>query len=141
MFKPVSILLLLFVLACGSSVNTSRPANVPKPDVEIRTGQLFFGSGTTAPLPLDVLVHNGSAQPIVVRRIRVESPGMTQYGIYPFERLFRETIEPGATESFPLNPTAVASAPRMHPSEPLILRAWIDFEAGENRWREMYMLR
>lgn len=141
MVRSVCVVFSLLMLGCGSSANTSRPANVPKPDVAVRTGQLFFGSGTSAPLPLDVAVYNGAAQAIVVRRIRVESPAMTQYGILPFERIFRETVEPGTTKEFSLMPTAVASSARMRPTEPLTLRVWIDFEAGENRWREMYMLR
>jgi hypothetical protein len=141
MVRPIYAVFSLLLAACAASPSAKRPTNVPKPDVEVRFGDLFFGSGTSAPLPMDVFVRNGGAQAIAVRRIRVESPGMSQYGILPYERIYNTTIEPGRVENFALTPTALASSARMRPTEPLTLRVWIDFKAGEFRWREIYMLR
>ena len=133
----------LLVAACSSSSAelSKRPEGVPRPDVEVRVGQLFFGSSTTAPLPMDVAVLNGGKETISVRRIMVESPSMMQYAIYPYERIYNQPIESGASEVFSLTPTAQTSRARSQPNEPLNLRVWIDFQSGDNHWREMYTLR
>ena len=120
---------------------SKRPANVPKPDVQVRVGEIFFGSGTTAPLPIDVAVINTGTQPIAVRRVFLETPSMMQFGIYPFERIFNETIEAGGTGYFQMSPTAWASRSRLTPNEPLNLRVWVDFESGGVHWRDLYNLR
>ena len=143
MRKAVVPLLTLLIAACASSGAelSKRPENIPRPDVQVRVGQLYFGSGTTAPLPMDVAVINAGNEPISVRRIFVESPSMMQYGISPHERIYNEAIAGGATQLFSVTPTAWASRARLTPSEPLNLRVWIDFEQGESRWRELYTLR
>ena len=127
--------------ACSSSSMSKRPENVPKPDVQVRVGEIFFGSGTTAPLPIDVAIINTGKQAIAVRRVFLETPSMMQFGIYPFERIFNETIEPGATGYFQMSPTAWASRSRLSPNEPLNLRVWVDFQSGEAHWRDVYNLR
>lgn len=112
---------------------------MPRPEVEIRqAAPLFFGSGTTAPVSFDIAVANRGSEPLIVRRIRVESPGMVQYGVYPREEIYRETIPPGQTKTLALNATAWASQSRLQPSEPLSLRAMIDFESEGKHFREIY---
>jgi len=140
-FSLVLALSVLFVAGCGSTAS-SRPKDVPKPDVEIRTlGDMFFGSGRTAPLTLEVGISNPASRPLIVRRIRVESPGMVQYGIQPTERIFRETLQPGEGRVLALTVTAIAGSSRLNATEPLTLRAWIDFEIDGKRFRELYLVR
>ena len=129
-------LLLVLAIACASG-GTSRPADMPRPGVDIRqSGALFFGSGSTAPAFLEVAVTNLGSQPLIVRRVRIDSPGMAQYGLQPTERVFRETIAPGDTKSVQITPTAVTTTSR--PSEPLTLRAIVYFESNGRSFREIY---
>ena len=104
-------------------------------------GDMFFGSGRTAPLTLEVGISNPASRPLIVRRIRVESPGMVQYGIQPTERIFRETLQPGEGRVLAMTVTAIAGSSRLNATEPLTLRAWIDFEIDGKRFRELYLVR
>src|SRR5688572_29315783 len=126
---------LLVVLACASG-GSSRPKNIPQPAIELgMPHDIFFGSGNTAPATIEVRVLNRATVPIRIRRIEVESPGMMQYGIQRTVRDFGETIPPGESKSVSVFATAITTVRR--PTEPLTLRAVVDFEApGGVRWRE-----
>lgn len=132
-----SIGCIVVAAACASSA--TRPPNVNQADVDIRpAGSLFFGSGTTAPLNLDVTVTNRASVPIKVRSIRISSPGMVQYAIRPTEKIVSTTLAPGQSRTFAVNTTAVAGSSRLSPTEPLSLRADIDFEADGRSYREIF---
>ena len=134
------VALVFALMACSSSAPKfgGRPATIERPDIDVRQLSVpFFGSGYTAPLPLDVDITNRSSVPLNVRRVRVEATGMSEYSIYPNERLFKETLAPGQTKSFSINATAYTNIARLTPVEPLSLRATIDFESGETRFREL----
>lgn len=143
MRRGLSFLLLLVVIlttACGSAKST-RPATIAQPDLDAGLAtELFFGSGTQAPANIDVRVTNRATVPITLRRVEIDSPGMGQYIIGRTIRDFRETIAPGETKVVAVFATAYAQTTR-RPSEPLQLRAIIEFEAGEARWREILMAR
>jgi hypothetical protein len=130
---------MLLTMACGSA-GSSRPATVAKPDMNVELAHdLFFGSGATAPATIDVTVLNRATVPILLRRVELSSPGMVQYGIYPITRQFHETIQPGETKTVAVFATAQTSVRR--PTEPLTLRAIVDFEASGKVWREMLITR
>ncbi|MFP5246057.1 MAG: hypothetical protein ACLGH0_05140 [Thermoanaerobaculia bacterium] len=131
--RRLSVVLLL-VVACASN----RPATPGRPEVALeRHGSLFFGSGRTAPLGVDIHVRNSATQPIRVRRIRLEaSPAMAQFSIYPVERILNETVAPGDIYTLRLVATAVTNVQR--PNEPLSLRTYVDFELDGKRHRELY---
>ena len=132
-------LALVLAMACGSG-GSARPATVAKPDLNVELAHdLFFGSGSTAPATIDVTVRNRATVPIMLRRVELSSPGMVQYGIYPITRDFRETLQPGETKTVPVFATAQTSVRR--PTEPLTLRAILDFEVGGKVWREMVVTR
>ena len=147
MHRGLSFLLLIVVAltsvlttACGSAKST-RPASIAQPDLDAGLAtDLFFGSGTQAAANIDVRVTNRATVPITLRRIEIDSPGMGQYTIGRTIRDFRETIAPGETKVVPVFATAYAQTTR-RPSEPLQLRAIIQFEAGEATWREILMAR
>jgi hypothetical protein len=128
----------LALIACGSTKPMSTSGGRAAVGVAL-VSQVFFGSGTTAPANLDVVVENRSAHPIVVRNIRAQSSGMVQWGIYPVQRNFNETLNPGEAKSFPLFATAVARYARMTPNEPLNVRAVVDFQSEGRRYQEMYV--
>ena len=144
--RPLRAPMILAVVAilaagCGSSAPT-RPKDVPKPDVEIRTvGEMFFGSGRTAPLTLEVAIFNPAPRELIVRRIRLDAPGMVQYGIVATERILNEKLQAGQGKVIPITATAVAGSSRLNVTEPLNVRAWIDFEIDGKRFRELYLLR
>jgi len=134
-----TVLATLLALGCGSA-GSARPATVAKPDMNVELAHdLFFGSGSTAPATIDVTVLNRATIPILLRRVELSSPGMVQYGIYPITRQFRETIQPGETKTVAVFATAQTSVRR--PTEPLTLRAIVDFEASGKVWREMLITR
>jgi hypothetical protein len=141
MHRRVSLLFLvvvvaaLFAVACGSSGNT-RPSGIVAPEIAAElNGTVFFGSGNTAPANIDVFVANRASVPIVLRRVEVDSPGMTTYTIRRTSRLFHDTIGPGETKRVTVFATAYTNV--RNPSEPLTLRVIAEFESGKERWREV----
>jgi hypothetical protein len=132
-------LMLACLLAAACASSPQEPSLV---EVDVRTGgSLFFGSGTTAPLMAEVVVGNRTSAPIVLRGIRLSSPGMSQYSLLPESRTFNDTIAAGEAKAYPMTPTAVASRARMTVNEPLTIRAEIDFESGGKRRREIVHVR
>jgi hypothetical protein len=130
---------IVFLLACGSA-GGSRPKNIPKPDVGAElTHDVFFGSGSTAPATIEVRARNRASVPIELRRVELSSPGMLEWGIVPTSREFRDVIAPGETKSVTLFATAETTVRR--PTEPLSIRAIVEFEAGGARWREVIITR
>jgi hypothetical protein len=135
MRSRVSFLFLVVLLAsaCGSA-SGSRPSNISEPDIDAGlAGNVFFGSGTTAPANIDVAVTNTANVPITLRRVEVDSPGMASYGLIRSSREFRENLAPGETKRVTVFATAVTTV--RNPSEPLTIRVIADFESGKDRWR------
>jgi len=141
MHRPVSLLFLL-TLAIGCATATStRPASIPQPEIDARLVQaLFFGGGTTAPATIEVRIANRAKTPIVVRRIAIDSPGMQQYTLDRGSREVQETIQPGETKRVNVFSRATALQGTTI-TEPLNIRAVVDFESGSASWREVVMLR
>jgi hypothetical protein len=145
MHRRVSLLFLvsLVALACSSGGGTpgsGRPPGIAQPEINIGlANSLFFGSTDTAPANIDVVITNRANVPIVVRRIDVDSPGMSTYTIRRVARDYRENLAPGETKRLTVFATAVTAVSR--PTEPLSLRAFIDFEVEKDRWREIVLLR
>ena len=141
MHRIVTFLLLLTALGCSHVKNTSRPSTIPQPDLNARLAHsIFFGSSSTAPATVDVFVGNRATVPITVRRIEVDSPGMGEYALIRTTRAFREVIAPGQSKTLTVFATAETTVRR--PTEPLTIRAVIEFEAeGQARWREILMAR
>jgi hypothetical protein len=124
--------LLLFACASGGQ----RPAGIAAPQIDgYQVGIIFFGSGNTSPVTIEVDITNRAARPIVLRRIDIASPGMSSYTLVRATRDFRETIEPGARKTIPMHATAVTSV--ASPSEPLSVQIFVEFEADGTRWREV----
>jgi hypothetical protein len=130
------LVLLAFALACASGNTAQRPANISRPEITAElAGDVFFGGGSTAPATIDITVRNTSGEPITVRRIEVDTPDMTEWGLVRQARSFGEVIEPGATKAITFFATAstIASAR----NEPLTFRTTVEFEsAGNVHWRE-----
>ena len=137
--RTALILVLFAVLACSSGGGGSqRPPEIPQPEFRFsQPGPIFFGSGSTAPVTIDVEVLNRAATPIVLREIELSSPSMSQYSLYPVRRIFKETIGPGEVKRVTVFATAVTNVARLRPSEPLSVRAIVTFESGKTRFREM----
>lgn len=136
------VLSLAFLMACASG--STRPANLAQPELRLQkqgNAPPFFGSGYTAAVNFDVEIHNRATTPIVVTRIELQTPGMVQYAIYPTERFFRDTIEANTTRTFAIPATAYTDRDRLTATEPLTVRAVVDFEAGTEKWREIYLSR
>jgi len=133
----VAVSLAFFAAACGST-GTARPANIAAPDLRaVINGTVFYGSGTTAPVTIDVIVTNQATVPITLRRVEIDSPGMVTHGVIRTSRMMRETIAPGETKSVSVFATSVTNV--RNPSEPLHIRLVADFESGKDRWREIEM--
>lgn len=132
-------LLVLLAAGCGSSQQEFSTSGGRAAVGVNLVSPVFFGSGTTAPANLDVIVENRSAAPIMVRSIRVESMAMAVWGIYPVQRIFRESVNPGEAKAFPLFATAVTGRARSTPNEPLSVRAVVQFESGEERYQEVFI--
>ena len=140
-------LLLLLAVACSSSSSSTaadRPNGIAKPEIGVRStaATIFFGSGSTAPVPLEVTVANNASVPLRVRRIQIESPGMAQYSLYPFQRTYNEEVGPGQTKTFNVVATAYTDIGRLNPTEPLQVRATVEFEGpAKEHFREIVFQR
>ena len=141
MHRRVSLLFLvvtfaaLFAIACGST-GSARPAGISAPELRADlVGNVFFGSGNTAPANIDVNVTNTASVPITLLRVEVDSPGMATYRIQRTVRQVRENLAPGETKRVTVFATAITAV--SNPSEPLTIRTIADFEAGKDRWREI----
>ena len=135
----LSILALTLLAGCATSDADSAPQTA-RPDIQVRqSGPIYFGSGTVAPVTLDVDIANPTAETLIIRRVRLESPGMGQYQLYPVTREFRETLNPGQQTSVSLSARAIANQARLNPTEPLTIRATLEFENSQGqRRREIY---
>jgi hypothetical protein len=141
-FRTFILLTLAFVtLACatGGSGSGSRPATVPQPEINADiANEIFFGRGSTAPATIDVRVRNRGPEPITVRRIVIDSPGMTEWGFPRQTRDYREVVAPGEEKNVTFFATAQTITSQRN--EPLSYRLEVHFEAGETRWRELVNL-
>lgn len=138
MNKATGLCLLLFTLACASGA--SRPADVAAPTVVIQQANtIFFGSGTSAPVTLDVHIRNNAKVPIRLREVEIRSPGMSQYTLLRTSRLFAETIPAGETRSVSLVATAVREQTRFRTEEPLSVSANLRFEVNGKPFREVIL--
>lgn len=129
-------MMFLFLLGCGSTANTSRPATVAQPAIAIRPPtMIFFGSNTTAPAPIVVDIKNTASVPLRVREIEVSSPSMVQYGLQTTRERFSKLLEPGESHEFTVFATAQTRV--QSPKEPLNVRAIVTFEAEGKTFREI----
>ena len=132
----IPTLILAFVAAGCGSTGSSRPAGVAEPDINTElVGTVFFGSGQTAPVTLEVSIRNNATVPINIRQIEIQAPGMTTYTIRPVRRLVNEQVAAGDTRT--INVFSQAYTTVRDPAEPLSLRTTVHFEANGVRWREI----
>jgi hypothetical protein len=61
---------------------------------------------------------------------------MAQYSTYPVERVLNDTLAPGQTKSVSLMATARTTT--RNPTEPLSMRAFVEYASGGTRHRELY---
>lgn len=133
-----TVLLLLLAAAC--STGSLRPANIVKPEAYVEAlGTPFFSDTEEAPIDLGVTITNRAAEPLLVRVISINSMGMTQYRILPIRQRFHDTIAPGETKRLIVPATAETTVARLKPTEPLLLRVEVSFEAKNGKiFREVY---
>lgn len=135
--RRTSLLLMVVLLVsagCASSKQDSRAENV---DFDARLANtVFFGGGNVASAPVEVLFSNRGTEPIRVRRIRLETPTMTQYSLDLLDRSFNELVEPG--KSVVLTLFATARTTIRDPREPLTMRFTVEYEDSKGRFREIY---
>ncbi|HYK02055.1 MAG TPA: hypothetical protein VE974_09875 [Thermoanaerobaculia bacterium] len=136
MRRSVFPALVLILIAGCSSAGSTRPASVAQPDVSSDiAGTVFFGSGRTAPIRLEVSIRNNATTAITVRQLEITAPGMVTYTIRPVRRLVNEQIAAGDTKTISVFTQAYTSV--RDPAEPLTLRTTVHFEANGARWREI----
>ena len=134
---PLTALTAVVLAACATSA--TRPADISRAEVSVALrAPLMFGSSRTAQAPLDVTVTNSAHVPVRVRRIRLSSPAMMDYTIRPVSFPFNDELAPNASKTFTLLSEAYASTRGLMPSEPLNVRAEIDFETGTHKYREIF---
>jgi hypothetical protein len=142
MRRMLSILLLLSLaaLACATKP-AQRPADMPQPEIDARlVNPLFFGSGAVSPATMEIRVANRGNIALVVRRVELDSPGMGQYAIRRYVRQYNETVPAGQSKVLTAFATAVAQT-TTRPTEPLTIRAIVEFQAGDSIWREIVLIR
>lgn len=132
----VVCLISVALLSCSSA--SQRPASVTAPDIVVDVpGSIFFGSGRTAPVTLEVSITNRASTPLRVRKIEASTPSMTTYGLETVRQNFDETIAAGETKKFSVFTNAVTSVDS--PKEPLSVRTVVTLEANGVLFREITM--
>lgn len=130
--------LVLLLAACSSST----PQNPYRPTVVAQQlSAMNFGATTRAPITVEVQVTNRHSQPITVQKIRLEGGLSQQYSVTPAERTVREVIAPGKTFDFRLSLTAISHQGRIQDPEPLNLRGFVTYLAGEQQYQDLYLFR
>ena len=138
--RMIGLSLVLLTLACASGNGSGRPDGVAEPTINIRqSSPIYFGSGTSAPVSLNVYVTNNANVPIRVRQVEIRSPGMSQFTLIQTSRLFGETIPPGESRTLSLMATAVRSQTRFRAEEPLSVVAVVRMEAKGQEFRKVVM--
>ena len=133
--------LLLLTLACSGAQSSQRPQGMPQPEIDARlTNSPFFGSTRSAPATIEVTVRNRGQAPLVVHRIEIDSPGMSQYYIQRYARIYNETVEPGQEKALTAFTTAIANT-TVRPTEPLTVRALVELQSQGKSWREVALFR
>ena len=141
MGRPPTLLLFSLLPLVGCATGGGRPGNIPAAEVEAHlTAPLFFGSSGMTAANFEVDVTNTAAVSISVRRIQLSTTAMTQYAIRPTERLFRETLAPGETKAFHIVTDAITGVGGLSPTEPMNVRALIDFESGGTFYRDFFTI-
>ncbi|HJQ35687.1 MAG TPA: hypothetical protein VKB93_00980 [Thermoanaerobaculia bacterium] len=132
--------LLVLILAAACTTSSLRPANIVKPEASVEAlGSPFFSDTNEAPVDLGVTITNRAAEPLLVRAISVNSMGMSQYRIRSIRQRFHDTIAAGETKRLIVPATAETNITRLQPTEPLLLRIEVAFEAKSGRiFREVY---
>jgi hypothetical protein len=136
-----NVLIVVMGVALAACNSTSmkpvpRPASIEQPDIDVALAHsLFFAGGSTSPATVDVTITNRAAVPITVRRVEIDTPNMTEYRLRRAVREFKDVIDPGQSKTLPVFTTADTIVAR--PSEPLTVRALVELEAGEIKWREL----
>jgi hypothetical protein len=133
-------IVLLALLAVTCSTSTTPPTTPGRPDIGFRIkSPIFFGSAGTAPINVELEIQNVAKVPVELRRVAIRpGPGMTQYSVEPYERTLAVTIAPGEIKTFDVPLSGYTNAGRLQVIEPLALRAFLDFDMGGKRFREMY---
>lgn len=132
-----NLIALTAVLVAACATAPQRPATVAEPEIQLApAAPIFFGSGMTAPVSLEIAVTNRASVPLSVVRIRIESSGVANYALRTYERNYRETLAPGETQVFPILTQAYAAYAGMRTMEPMTVRVFVDFESGKTRFRE-----
>ncbi len=135
MARYITASLLILSLACAS-----QPASPGRPELLIRQqNELFFGSGTQAPISITIQLRNTAQEPITIRRIRIEPGVMSQYTVRPYEQLFNHALPAGDTRSVDMVLMAYTNTPRLRQLEPLSLRARVDYEYQGKTYREIWV--
>ena len=123
-FRSLALLTILaFAIGCASGNTAQRPANIPRPEINSEiASEIFFAGGSSAPVTIDVSVKNSAAEPITVRRIEMDTPDMTEWGLMRQSRSYEEVIEPGETKKITFFGTA---RPMRSKRKPVSMGCWM----------------
>lgn len=134
-----SLILAVAFAGCGSAPK----AGPERPVVHVeQINPIFFGSGYSAPVHIEVTVENIHSKPITLRSVRLEpGAGMGFFTIRAEQREFNTEIAPGNVKSVQLVPMAYTTVARHTPNEPFSVRAIVDVVVDGKRHRQMYIFR
>lgn len=140
------LLLLLPAAGCATApAAADRPADIARPEIVFaQQGSILFGSGTEAPVKIDMQVTNRANVPLIVREVDISSAGMAmiRYALQRTVRAFNETIAPGETRIVTIHAMAETADPNTPlGNEPLAVRAIVLFDAEGRRFKEIVQQR
>lgn len=134
-YRRFALLTLLFLALACSGNKATRPAHIAAPDINVAVmNEIFFGSGSTAPVTIEVRIKNLATVPVTVRRIEIGSRTMTEWGLVRQSRMYKEEVPPGETKAITF--FATAETITRNRSEPLSYETRVEFEAGGSRWQQ-----
>lgn len=133
--------LLFLAVACASGGGDGDAEKAPasaKPSIHMSVrGTVQMDRVGEGPMTLVVNLTNRDADTMTIRRVRVQSWGMEQWAIDPAERYVVEKLAPGESKDVELSARAFRKSQVRFISEPLTLRALVDYELDGHRYREV----
>lgn len=127
---------LAFAVGCATS---TAPRAHEEPELQLvqmsTVADVARNVSTGIPVQYNLTVHNTTKDPLVIKRIELQSQGYGAYTLSPFSRAYDQTVDAGASAVFDLWATAAVNSTISGANGPVTVRTIVQFESPEGRFQ------